>query len=280
VIVTLRSEHDLADLLLAAGLARSTYFYRLKRLNQADPYAMLKAAITASFEESRHRYGYRRVLMDVQAQGWNVGKKLVLKLMRSLGIHSKARVKRRYNSYRGEPSKTVENLLERHFDVDTPDTVYVSDVTEFRLENSKLYLSPVMDLFDHSILAYTMATSPTTKFTSQSLASVLEGRTFNKKLLVHTDQGFHYQHASWKDLITEHDAVQSMSRKGNCYDNAVMENFFGHLKSEMFYGEHFTSLDHLRSEIDSYIHWYNTKRRQKRLKGMTPMQYRCHTLAA
>lgn len=158
--------------------------------------------------------------------------------MRALGFHSESSVKPRYNPYRGELNKKVDNLSERHCGVDTPDTVFVSNLTEFRLENSTLSVLP-----DHG------------SFRSQH-------------------PGVHYGH------ITEHDAVQSMSRKGNCYDNAVMENFFGHLKSEMFYGEHFTSLDHLRSEIDSYIHWYNTKRRQKRLKGMTPMQYRCHTLAA
>lgn len=115
--------------------------------------------------------------------------------------------------------------------METSDTVYVSDVTEFRVEQGKLYLSPVMDLFDHSILSYTLATSPTAEFTSQSLAQALGARDFGRKLLVHTHQGFQYQHWSWKNLPDEHGAVQSMSRKGNCYDNAVVEIFFGHLKS-------------------------------------------------
>ena len=209
-----------------------------------------------------------------------MGRKLVRKLMRLLGFQSKARPKRRYNSYQGEQGKIAENLLARHFDVDTPDTVYVSDVTEFRVEQGKLYLSPIMDLFDHSILSFTIASSPTTAFTNGSLAQALGSRDFGKKLLVHTDQGFHYQHQSWKRLLEAHGAVQSMSRKGNCYDNAVMENFFGHLKSEMFHGEHFDGLEELKAEIEAYIDWYNTNRRQERLKGMTPMEYRCHTLAA
>ena len=218
--------------------------------------------------------------MDLRAQGWNVGRKLVRKLMRLLGFQSKARPKRRYNSYQGEQGKIAENLLARHFDVDTPDTVYVSDVTEFRVEQGKLYLSPIMDLFDHSILSFTLASSPTTAFTNGSLAQALDSRDFGKKLLVHTDQGVQYQHQSWKNLLEEHGAVQSMSRKGNCYDNAVMENFFGHLKSEMFHGERFRDLEELKAEIEAYIDWYNTNRRQGRLKGMTPMEYRCHTLAA
>ncbi|MGP9034931.1 IS3 family transposase [Glutamicibacter mysorens] len=280
MIVTLKSEHDLADLLAVAGLARSTYYYHLKLMDQTDPYADLKAAITTSFENSKRRYGYRRVHMDLRAQGWAIGMKLVRKLMRILNFQSKARPKRRYNSYQGEQSKIAENLLARHFDVDTPDTVYVSDVTEFRVDQEKLYLSPIMDLFDHSILSYTIASSPTTAFTNQSLAQALGSKDFGKKLLVHTDQGFQYQHWSWKALLQEHGAVQSMSRKGNCFDNSVMENFFGHLKSEMFHGEHFADFEDLKVEIETYIDWYNVSRRQERLKGMTPMEYRCHTLAA
>jgi len=249
-------------------------------MDQTDPYAELKTAITTSFENSKRRYGYRRVHMDLRAEGWNVGRKLVRKLMRILGFQSKARPKRRYNSYQGEQSKIAENLLQRHFDVEAPDTVYVSDVTEFRVDQRKLYLSPIMDLFDHSILSYTVASSPTTAFTSQSLALALGSRDFNKKLLVHTDQGFQYQHQSWKRLLEDHGAVQSMSRKGNCFDNSVMENFFGHLKSEMFHGEHFADFAELKVEIEAYIDWYNASRRQERLKGMTPIEYRCHTLAA
>lgn len=261
-------------------MAKSTYYYQLQRLNQEDQYSELKAAITTSFDGSKHRYGYRRVLLDLRAGGWAVGKKLVRKLMRDLGYRSKARLRRRYNSYRGEQGKIVKNLLDRQFTVQAPDTVYVSDVTEFRVGQSKLYLSPVMDLFDHSILSFTLATSPTTAFTKESLAKALGQRAFGKKLLVHTDQGFQYQHSSWRRLLDEHGAVQSMSRKGNCFDNSVMENFFGHLKSEMFHGERFADLDELRVEIEAYIQWYNLKRRQIRLKGMAPMEYRCHTLAA
>ena len=145
--------------------------------------------------------------------------------------------------------------------MEAPDTVNVSDVTEFRVDQRKLYLSPMMDLFDHSILSYTITSSPTTAFNSQSLAEALGSRDFGKKLLVHTDQGFQHQHQSWKRLLEEHGAVQSMSRKGNCFDNSVMENFFGRLKSEMFYGEHFADLEELKAAIEAYIDWYNVSRR-------------------
>lgn len=272
--------HDLDDLLAVADLARSTYYYQLKCLGKLDKNAELKAAIADSFTESKACYGYRKVRLDLQAQGWKVSKKLVLKLMKELGLKSKVRRRKKYSSYQGATGKTAPNLLERQFEVAQPDTAYVSDVTEFAVAGCKLYLSPVMDLFDRSILSYTFSTSPSTAFTARSLEMALGDRQFNKKLLVHTDQGMHYQHSSWRKLLADHGAVQSMSRKGNCYDNAVMENFFGQLKTEAFYGERFESLDELAAVIEAHIGWYNLKRRQERLKGMAPMEYRHYALAA
>ncbi len=272
--------HDLDDLLAVAGLARSTYYYQLKCLDKPDKHADLKAAIADSFKESKACYGYRQVRLDLQAQGWTVSKKLVRKLMKELGMKSKVRRRKKYSSYQGATGKTAPNLLDRQFDVPQPDTAYVSDVTEFAVAGCKLYLSPVMDLFDRSILSYTFSTSPTTAFTARSLEMALGDRQFNKKLLVHTDQGMHYQHSLWRKLLAEHGAVQSMSRKGNCYDNAVMENFFGQLKTEAFYGERFESVDELAAVLEAHISWYNMKRRQERLKGMAPMEYRHYALAA
>ncbi|WP_417366538.1 IS3 family transposase [Glutamicibacter arilaitensis] len=207
--------HDLDDLLAVAGLARSTYYYQLKCLDKPAKHADLKSAIADSFKESKACYGYRKVRLDLQAQGWKVSKKLVLKLMKELGLKSKVRRRKKYSSYQGNTGKTAPNLLERQFEVAQPDTVYVSDVTEFAVAGCKLYLSPVMDLFDRSILSYTFSTSPTTAFTASSLEMALGNRQFDKKLLVHTDQGIHYQHFSWRELLAEHGAVQSMSRKGN-----------------------------------------------------------------
>src|SRR5699024_4918062 len=118
----------------------------------------------------------------------------------------------------------------------------------------------------------------TTAFTAQSLDVALATHRPAGQLLVHTDQGFHYQHASWRNQLTQHGAIQSMSRKGNCYDNAAMENIFGHLKAEMYHCKYFTSVDQFIDEIDDYIAWYNTQRVQERLEGMTPMEYRNHAL--
>ncbi|MCT1415244.1 IS3 family transposase, partial [Corynebacterium sanguinis] len=273
-IVILKSHHRLEYLLEAAGIPRSTFFYHQKRRGEPDRHAVLKDAIRESFERNKHRYGYRRVLLDLRNQGWVVNHKLVYKLMHEMGLRAKVRQHRPYISYSGTVSRIADNKLERKFTPDKPNTVFVSDVTEFRIAGRKVYLSPVMDLFDRSIVAHTVATSPSTAFTTDSLSKAIAACAPETGWMMHTDQGFQYQHSTWRKLIDEHGGVQSMSRKANCYDNAVMENFFGHLKTEMYHGEVFDTVAEFNQAIDEYIGWYNTERVQQRLKGLTPMQYR------
>nr|VDG61841.1 transposase IS861 orfB [Streptococcus thermophilus] len=277
-IVILKSQHRLEYLLDAAGMPRSTFFYHQKRLSEPDKHAVLKHAIRESFERNKHRYGYRRVLLDLRNEGWVVNHKVVYKLMREMGLRAKIRQRRRYVSYAGTISHIAENKLDRKFSPDTPNTAFVSDVTEFRVAGRKVYLSPVMDLFDRSIVAHTVATSPSTAFTAASLTKAIAACAPEPGWMMHTDQGFQYQHVSWRDLIDDNGGVQSMSRKANCYDNAVMENFFGHVKTEMYHGEVFDTIEDFNQAIDDYIEWYNTKRVQQRLKGLTPTQYRNQAL--
>lgn len=258
-------------------MARSTFFEHQRRLGEPDKYATLKEQITEIFNESKHTYGYRRVWRELRNRSTVVNKKLVRKLMRQLGLVSKIR-RKKYNSYRGTTSHIADNVLDRNFAQDAPNKVWVSDVTEFRVAGTKVYLSPIMDLCDRTILAHTLSTSPNTTFTAASLNDAITMFTPDPGLVVHTDQGFQYQHASWRNLITGIEGVQSMSRKGNCYDNAVMENFFGHLKSEMYHGEHFISVEQFCQAVDDYILWYNTSRLQEQFKGLAPMQYRNQTL--
>ncbi|WP_425529437.1 IS3 family transposase [Corynebacterium propinquum] len=277
-IVTLKSAHRLEDLLVAACLARSTFFYHQQRLTMADKHAQLKQAIVDVFERMNRRYGYRRVHAQLRREGWVINHKLVYKLMGQLGLKSKVRAKKKHNSYKGTVSYIASNVVNRCFTPDEPNTVWASDVTEFRVAGTKVYLSPIMDLCDRSIVSYSVSTSPNTAFTSQSLRDAIAQESPDQGLVVHTDQGFQYQHSSWRTLIAGIGGTQSMSRKGNCYDNAVMENFFGHLKSEMYHGESFTSVEEFYHAIDEYIRWYNHERIQKRLKGLTPVQYRNQTL--
>lgn len=262
MIVTLKSTHRLDDLLNAAGLARSIFFYHQQRLTMPDKHAQLKQAIVDVFERMNRRYGYRRVHAQLRREGWAVNHKLVYKLMDELGLKSKVRVKKKYTSYKGTVSHIARNVLDRRFTPDAQNRVWVSDVTKFRIAGTKVYLSPIMDLYDRSIVSYSVSTSPNTAFTAQSLRDAIAQESPNEGLLVHTDQGFQYQHSSWRDLIKSIGGRQSMSRKGNCYDNAVMENFFGHLKAEMYHGESFASLEEFYEGIEEYIYWYNNERIQ------------------
>jgi putative transposase len=212
--------------------------------------------------------------------GWQVAKKTVLKLMRQLGLLSHVRRRRRYNSFKGEAGQAAPNLLDRDFDAEEPNEKWVTDVTEFRVGESKVYLSPIMDLFDRSIVAYTWGTSPALQLTNTSLQEALSTLRPGEHPLVHSDQGFQYQHASWRNLLAGAGATQSMSRKGTCLDNAVIEGFFGHLKEEMFHHTRYPSIEAFTAELDDYIHWYNNVRTHSRLEGLSPVEYRTQALAA
>jgi len=280
VIAALKADYPLPVLLQVAGLARSTFFYHQARLTRPDPHAELKAAITEAFEQARGRYGHRRIHLVLARQGRRVAKKTVLKLMNTLGLVCKVRRPRRYRSWLGQTGTTAENVLDRQFSAQAPDTKWVTDVTEFRIGNRKIYLSPVIDLFDRSVIAYTHGPSPSLELTNSSLREAIATLPTGKTPLVHSDQGFQYQHASWRTLLTDAGLPQSMSRRANCLDNSLAENFFGHLKEELFNHDTFDNVDEFTAELDEYIDWYNTTRISTTLKGLSPVDYRAQALTA
>lgn len=200
--------------------------------------------------------------------------------MRLLRLVCKVRRKKRNNSYQGEQGVVAPNLLKREFKADAPNQKWVTDVTEFSVGDRKLYLSPVMDLFDRQIISYAIGVSPNLELTNSSLSGALAILESGQKPLVHSDQGFQYQHTSGRKLLQNAGAVQSMSRKANCYDNAVMENFFGHLKEELFHRVRVLNTEALESALHEYIHWYNTERISTKLNDLSPVQYRARVLAA
>jgi len=279
-VIALKAEHRLDLLLQIAGLARSTFFYHQARLDAADPQAELKTAVVAVFEQAKRRYGHRRIHAVLVGKGWRVAKKTVLKLMRQLGLECPVRRKKPYRSYQGEVGKIAPNLLDRDFTATAPNQKWVTDVTEFRVGERKLYLSPVMDLFDRQIIAYTISHSPNLSLTNSCLREALATLQSGQAPLVHSDQGFQYQHASWRHLLTASGATQSMSRKANCYDNAVIENWFGHLKEELFNHTRYLATDALTNALHDYINWYNNHRISTQLNGLSPAQYRTQALAA
>jgi len=278
-VIALRADHRLDVLLEVAGLARSTFFYHQARLDRPDPHAELKEAVTATFEENRRR-GHRVVHRALRKAGWRIAKKTVLKLMRELDLVCLIRRRRRYVSYQGEVGKIADNVLNREFTAPAPNQKWVTDVTEFRVGDRKVYLSPVMDLFDRQIISYAVGTSPNLELTNSSLRDALATVGEGQAPLVHSDQGFQYQHKSWRRLLTDAGATQSMSRKANCHDNAVIESFFGHLKEEMFHHTRYLSVEALTIALDDYITWFNTSRGHTHCEGLSPVQYRTQTLAA
>lgn len=279
-VAALKATCPLPILLQIAGLARSTWYYHQLKESQPAPHADLKDAMQAIFAEVHGRYGYRRMHTRLVADGWKVGKKLVRKLMHPLGLVCQVRRRKPYRSYVGEVGRIAPNLLHRDFTATAPNQKWVTDITEFRIGERKVYLSPIMDLFDRQIIAWSVGISPNLDLALSALRSAMVTLPAGAAPIVHSDQGFHYQHWSWQAMLADAGATQSMSRKGNCLDNAVMENFFGHLKEEMFHHTWYADIDVFIVALNDYITWYNTERISTRLKGMSPVQYRTHALAA
>lgn len=186
------------------------------------------------------------------------------------------KTRKKYSSYEGTVGKVAKNELNREFDVKELNTVWLTDITEFSIPNDhrRLYLSPLLDIANGEVISYQIGYSPDINLTNNMLDEALEKLPSNHKLLIHSDQGIHYQHYSWVLTLENNNIIQSMSRKGNCLDNAPMENFFGILKQEMFYGQKFKTLKELKQAIINYIYWYNNFRIKQKLNGLSPVQYR------
>ncbi|MCS1454191.1 IS3 family transposase [Escherichia coli] len=273
VIRSLRCGHCQSDLLKAAGLARSTLYYQLSLQKAKDKYADVKQLIASIFHEHRGCYGYRRIHCELQKRGLKFSGKTVRKLMQQLGLKSPVRLKK-YRSYRGNMGLAAENILQRQFKAEAPCEKWVTDITEFRAGGQKLYLSPILDLFNGEIVAWETACRPTEELVKRMLNKGLESLAEGEKPLLHSDQGWHYRIKSYQSALADKGLVQSMSRKGNCLDNAVMENFFGHLKEEMYYRRDYRSVEELENVVNEYITYWNQKRIKLSLGGLSPVEYR------
>ena len=276
------TEFALEILLKIIRLARSTYYYHLKQLDQTDKSQTIKAEIQAIFTEYKGNYGYRRITLALRNRGFVVNHKKVQRLMKALGLSARIRRKRKYSSYQGEIGKKAENLIRRQFEASKPMEKCYTDVTEFAIPASsqKLYLSPVLDGFNSEIIAYNLSTSPNLAQVKMMLEQAFTEKYYENTIL-HSDQGWQYQHDFYHHFLEDKGIQQSMSRKGNSPDNGMMESFFGILKSEMFYGyeKTFKSIEHLEQAIVDYINYYNNKRIKVKLKGLSPVQYRTKSFA-
>jgi putative transposase len=275
----LRQEHPLPALLKAAGLARSTFYYHLKNPEVEDVHAGLKVQIRSIYGRHRGCYGYRRITAQIRRDGDAVNHKKVQRLMQSMSLKSVVRPKK-YHSYRGGPNAAAPNVLQRQFNADQPNRRWVTDVTEFNIKGEKLYLSPVLDLYNGEIIAYQTSRRPAFAMVSTMLKKAIDKLGPDDRPLLHSDQGWQYRMPAYREQLAARQITQSMSRKGNCLDNAAMESFFGTLKSEFFYLTQFDTIEQLQQGIRRYIHYYNHDRIKLKLEGLSPVEYRTQALGA
>ena len=242
-------------------------------MNSADKYKAVKAEITAIYHENKGRYGYRRITAELRKRNFLLNHKTVQRLMKELGLVCRVRMKK-YRSYKGEVGKIAPNLLNRDFRAEKPNQKWVTDVTEFGLFGEKLYLSPILDL-----VSYTISDRPVLSMVTTMLDEAFAKIPVGTNLILHSDQGWQYQHRRYQRMLREKGIRQSMSRKGNCLDNAVIENFFGLLKSELLYLQEFRSMEHFKLELIEYLDYYN-RRIKAKLKGLPPAIHRQQALSA
>ena len=271
----LRHKYDLSLLLNQTNMARSSFYYYENRFKSIDKYSEIKEFIKQIYHKHKGRYGYRRITDELNNQGVIINHKTILRLMKSLGLKSLIRVKK-YKSYKGEQGKIAPNLLKRNFKAVAPNQKWATDITEFNVSGKKLYLSPIIDLFNQEIISYELTERPVFNQVTMMLEKAFKTIPNHTSLTLHSDQGWQYQMRQYQQLLKEKGIKQSMSRKGNCLDNAIIENFFGILKSEMFYLKKFNSINQLKQEIKEYILYYNNHRIKSNLNKMSPIQYRAH----
>lgn len=204
--------------------------------------------------------------------------KTVQRLMNELSLKAVIRVKKS-RSWKGGEGKIAANVLQRDFTASRPNEKWVTDITEFAVAGQKLYLSPIIDLFNGEVISHVISERPVMKMVRTMLENALKRLSPGDTPILHSDHGWQYQMRHWREQLKLHGLRQSMSRRGNCLDNAVAESFFGTLKSECFYLRKFNSVSELRRAVDKYIHYYNNKRIMLKLKGQSPVEYRTRILA-
>lgn len=283
MVASLSGKHLLDDLLECAGLARSSYYYALAHPKQPTR-PELWERVADIFSRTPNGCGHRQIAMCLRAEeGAVIADKTVLKIMGEMGIRCGIRREtdyHRYNSYRGEVGKTFENLIGRDFSADAPWQKMGTDVTEFKQPWGKVYFAPVYDFGSKEIVAWSTSLSPNMAQQLSVLDQLMAKMPEGAHPILHSDMGWQYQNAGWVDRLAGAGIVQSMSRKGNCIDNGATEQVFGHIKDEFFRGQRWPTFEEFKRDLDAYVVHWNTRRRQVKLKGLTPEEFRNQSLAA
>lgn len=257
-------------------MAKSTYYFEISKEDVVKSRnAEVMVEIKNIFERNKGRYGVRRVHKELVNRGYNINHKHVQRLMHEMKLFGK-RPKEKYHSYKGEAGKIADNIIDRDFSTTGPLQKWTTDVSQFSFSWGKCYISPILDMNTNEIISYDLSLIPNMEQIHRMLKRAFEKFPSVNGLILHSDQGWQYQHACFRSTLKEQGIIQSMSRKGNCYDNCIMETFFGRLKNEMYYGyeKDYNSFDEFAEAIREYIDYYNNERIQAKTKWMPPVKYR------
>jgi len=258
------------------GVSRSGYYGYINRMNRSDKDEPMAAIIAYCQEHSHRTYGYRRVHLWLETKrDIHLNPKTVLRLMNKYNLLSQIRRRKKYKQM-GEQAHKYENLLNRDFNATAPNQKWVTDISYIHTAQGVLYLSMIRDLFDRSIISYKTGTEQTVDLVLQTIKTAREKEKVTTELQLHSDQGSQYTSHEYFNLVKEYDITPSMSRRGNCYDNALAENFFSILKTECIYRVRPKTIAEAKAIIDDYIYFYNYERIQLKTK-LTPYEKRCQS---
>lgn len=276
IIGALKNKYSLPELCKRLNIPKSSYYYQEKALHAEDKYKELRIVITTLFHDNRDAYGYRKIYLLLKKKNIVVSEKVVRRIMKEEKLSVKQRRRGKYNSYKGEISAPVDNVIARNFHADKPNKKWLTDITEFSIKAGKIYLSPMIDCLDGMPITWTIGTSPNANLVNTMLNNAIATLKPGEKPIVHTDRGCHYRWPDWIRIMEEAGLTRSMSKKGCSPDNSACEGFFGHLKTEMFYGYNWDdySIEEFIQELDNYLHWYRADRIKSTLGGLSPLDYR------
>nr|WP_239464519.1 IS3 family transposase [Collinsella tanakaei] len=264
-------------MLECAGPARPSYRYALAHPKGATGPG-LRARVAEIFGRLPNGVGHRQVAMEPRAvDGERIADKTVLKTMREMGLGCGIRREtdyHRYSSYKGEVGETFENVLGRDFSADGPWQKMGTDVTGFRLSFGKAHLAPAYDFGSKEIVAWSVSEHPDLAQQEEMLDMLMAAKPEGARPVMHSDMGWQHRHAVYVGALAENGFTQSMSRKGNCIDNGATEQVFGHIKDEFFRGRDWETFEGFKADLEAYIHHWNNTRRQVKLKGLTPVEFR------
>lgn len=263
-------------------LSRSTYYDRLKRNHKSDKYAKIKQFIRKEYIKEGARYGYRRIHSKAGGAVFSYSEETIRKIMTSIGLKVTlfSKYTDNYSSYKGTIGKIAPNLLKQQFNATVPLTVLHTDITQVAIYNGKRgYISVIIDEASKEVLAAVGSYSPNKKIIEETLDEVQKHIIMGSHPILHSDQGWQYQIPSYQERLKKMGIVQSMSRKGNCHDNAPVESFFSLLKRECLNQYKIKNITELRGILKSYIQWFNNERISMKIKCLSPVRYRNQALA-